>query len=128
MRKMVIATFLSRYRCFSIGSSYRIISCVFYREVISMEQSRDTDAETLPQEVGRSVITTRRHVRTITTAGHITTGHVADDEEEYDDTNHQVNAKWHSHEFSVFYSGFCDRVCVCGGGGVDLSFPTTYSS
>jgi len=54
-----------------------------------MEQSRDTDAETLPQEVGRSVITTRRHVRTITTAGHITTGHVADDDEEYDDTNHQ---------------------------------------
>jgi len=73
-----------------------------------MEQSRDTDAETLPQEVGRSVITTRRHVRTITTAGHITTGHVADDEEEYDDTNHQVTAKWHSHEFSVFYSGFCE--------------------
>jgi len=73
-----------------------------------MEQSRDTDAETLPQEVGRSVITTRRHVRTITTAGHITTGHVADDEEEYDDISHQVTAKWHSHEFSAFYSVFCE--------------------
>ena len=66
-----------------------------------MEQGRNTDAETLPQEVGRSVITTRRHVRTITTAGHITTGHVADDEEDYDDTNHQVTVKWHSHEFSI---------------------------
>jgi hypothetical protein len=73
-----------------------------------MEQNRDTDAEALPQEGGRSVITTRRHVRTITTAGHITTGHVADDEEEYEDTNHQVTAKWHSHEFSLFYSVFCE--------------------
>jgi hypothetical protein len=58
-----------------------------------MEQNRDTDADALPQDGGRSVITTRRHVRTITTAGHITTGHVADDEDEYDDTNHQVTAK-----------------------------------
>ena len=83
---------------------------MFCREVRSMEQSRDTGAETLPQEVGRSVITTRRHVRTITTTGHITTGHVADDEEEYDDTNHQVTAKWHSHDFSIFYSVFCECV------------------
>jgi hypothetical protein len=61
-----------------------------------MEQSRDTDAETLPQDGGRSVITTRRHVRTITTAGHITTGHVADDDEEYEENNQQVTAEWHS--------------------------------
>lgn len=71
-----------------------------------MEQSRVTDAAALPQEGGRSVITTRRHVRTITTAGHITTGHVADDEEEYDDTNHQVIAKCYFREFSLLYSVF----------------------
>jgi hypothetical protein len=71
-----------------------------------MEQSRVTDAAVLPQDGGRSVITTRRHVRTITTAGHITTGHVADDEEEYDDTNQQVTAKWHFREFSLFYPLF----------------------
>jgi hypothetical protein len=58
-----------------------------------MEQSRNADVETLPQDGGRSVITTRRHVRTITTAGHITTGHVADDDEQYDGNNQQVTAE-----------------------------------
>ncbi|KDR17122.1 GATA-binding factor A [Zootermopsis nevadensis] len=61
------------------------------RDVIAMEQSRDTEAETLPQAGGRSVITTRRHVRTITTAGHITTGHVADDDEEYEENQQHLD-------------------------------------
>jgi hypothetical protein len=47
----------------------------------------------MQQDGGRSVITTRRHVRTITTAGHITTGHVADDDEEYEENNQQVRAE-----------------------------------
>jgi hypothetical protein len=49
-----------------------------------MEQSRDKDLDVAPKD-GHSVITTRRQVRTITTTGHITTGHVADDDEDYDD-------------------------------------------
>ncbi|KAJ9582532.1 hypothetical protein L9F63_003090 [Diploptera punctata] len=44
------------------------------------------------QETGRSVITTPRHVRTITTAGHITVGTV-EEEEEYDANNQQVTEK-----------------------------------
>ncbi|XP_069676713.1 uncharacterized protein [Periplaneta americana] len=54
-----------------------------------MEQTRDTEGENLPQDGSRSVITTRRHVRTITTAGHITTGHVADDDEDFDNSSQQ---------------------------------------
>lgn len=54
-----------------------------------MEQSRDKDPDDLPKDGGRSVITTHQQVRTITTTGHITTGHVADDDEDYDDNNQQ---------------------------------------
>jgi hypothetical protein len=57
-----------------------------------MEQSRDKDLDAVPKD-GLSVITTRRQVRTITTTGHITTGHVADDDEDYDDNNQQVTAE-----------------------------------
>ncbi|PSN37312.1 hypothetical protein C0J52_21028 [Blattella germanica] len=49
-----------------------------------MEQSREVESEAVPQDAGRSVITTPRHVRTITTAGHITMGAV-EEEEDYDD-------------------------------------------
>jgi hypothetical protein len=65
----------------------------FCRDVRAMEQSREKDPEELPKDGGRSVITTRRQVRTITTTGHITTGHVADDDEDYEDNNQQVAAE-----------------------------------
>jgi hypothetical protein len=63
----------------------------FCRDVKGMEQKGDKDLDTVPKDGGHSVITTRRQVRTITTTGHITTGHVADDDEDYDDNNQQVD-------------------------------------
>ena len=58
-----------------------------------MEQNREPESETVLQEAGRSVITAPRHVRTITTAGHITMATV---EEE-----HQVRNTKKYHVLSI---------------------------